>query len=73
VDAKRHHYLNFPFHERLMKAVLARIDEFLQNCDFEIFIVNYEPNQAIERLLAADHAFGRIDMSIEHSVYRSLP
>jgi predicted RNA methylase len=64
-------YFNFPFHEPLMKAVLARIDEFLQGSPAEIFIVNYEPNPAIERLLAADPAFARIDMSIEHSIYRS--
>jgi len=66
-------FFNFPFHEPVMRAVMAMIHELLQDAQSEIFIVNYEPNPAIARLLGADPAFGIVAQSRDHAIYRSLP
>lgn len=65
-------YFNFPFHEPVMRDVMAMIHNFIEDPQNEIIIVNYEPNPVIARLLGNDPAFGIVTQSREHAVYRSL-
>lgn len=66
-------FFNFPFHEPVMKAVMGMIHDFLQDTRAEVFIVNYEPNPPIARLLGADPAFRIVAQSREYALYRSVP
>ncbi len=65
-------YFNFPFHEPVMRAVMAMIHNSFKTRVTEVIIVNYEPHPVIAQLLGTDSALETVVRSREHAVYRSL-
>jgi hypothetical protein len=66
-------FFNFPFHEPVMRSVLAAIHESVRGSRAEIIIVNYEPTPSIARLFEGNTAFTMVRQSRECAVYRSTP
>jgi SAM-dependent methyltransferase len=65
-------YFYLPFHEPVMRSVLAMIDDCLQSSRAEMIILAYEPNGAMLRVLGGDPAFRMTAQNGEYAIYRSL-